>query len=129
MTKKQSTIRTSREREHVHMMYYANVGSIVGLTPMTLYFIRIFVDYDLSLISDFIYMYLGVICLLLSYFTRYLINQLEHITDLYYSSDKWNKTDNVAAQVTLRENPEINNQNQNICHQLKSSALPAIKAV
>ena len=111
MTKKQSTIRTSREREHVHMMYYANVGSIVGLTPMTLYFIRIFVDYDLSLISDFIYMYLGVICLLLSYFTRYLINQLEHITDLYYSSDKWNKTDNVAAQVTLRENPEINNQN------------------
>ena len=129
MTKKQSTIRTSREREHVHMMYYANVGSIVGLTPMTLYFIRIFVDYDLSLISDFIYMYLGVICLLLSYFTRYLINQLEHITDLYYSSDMWNKTDNVAAQVTLRENPEINNQNQNICHQLKSSALPAIKAV
>ena len=129
MTKKQSTIRTSREREHVHMMFYANVGSIVGLTPMTLYFIRIFVDYDLSLISDFIYMYLGVICLLLSYFTRYLINQLEHITVLYYSSDKWNKTDNVAAQVTLRENPEINNQNQNICHQLKSSALPAIKAV
>ena len=129
MTKKQSTIRTSREREHVHMMFYANVGSIVGLTPMTLYFIRIFVDYDLSLISDFIYMYLGVICLLLSYFTRYLINQLEHITDLYYSSDMWNKTDNVAAQVTLRENPEINNQNQNICHQLKSSALPAIKAV
>ena len=55
--------------------------------------------------------------------------RLEHITDLYYSSDKWNKTDNVAAQVTLRENPEINNQNQNICHQLKSSALPAIKAV
>ncbi len=41
----------------------------------------------------------------------------------------WNKTDNVAAQVTLRENPEINNKNQNICHQLKSSALPAIKAV
>ena len=111
MTKKQSTIRTSREREHVHMMFYANVGSIVGLAPMTLYFIRIFVDYDLSLIADFIYMYLGIICLLLSYFTRYLINQLEHITDLYYSSDKWNKTDNVAAQVTLRENPEINNQN------------------
>ena len=129
MTKKQSTIRTSREREHVHMMFYANVGSIVGLAPMTLYLFRIFVDYDLSLIADFIYMYLGVICLLLSYFTRYLINQLEHITDLYYSSDMWNKTDNVAAQVTPRENPEINNQNQNICHQLKSSALPATKAV
>ena len=129
MNKKQSTIRTSREREHIHMMFYANVGSILGLAPMTLYLFRIFVDYDLSLIADFIYMYLGVICLLLSYFTRYLINQLEHITDLYYGSDKWNKTDNVAAQVTLRENPEINNQNQNICHQLKSSALPAIKAV
>lgn len=110
MNKKQ-TIRTSREREHVHMMFYANVGSIVGLAPMTLYLFRIFVDYDLSLIADFIYMYLGVICLLLSYFTRYLINQLEHITDLYYGLDKWNKTDNVAAQVTLRENQEINNQN------------------
>ena len=111
MNKKQSTIRTTLEREHVHMMFYANVGSILGLTPMTLYLFRIFVDYDLSLIADFIYMYLGVICLLLSYFTRYLINQLEHITDLYYGSDKWNKTDNVAAQVTLRENQEINNQN------------------
>jgi len=66
---------------------YANVGSIVGLAPMTLYFIRIFVDYDLSLIADFTYMYLGMICLLMSYFTRYLINQLEHITGLYYSSD------------------------------------------
>ena len=111
MNKKQSTIRTSREREHIHIMLYANVGSILGLAPMTLYLFRIFVDYDLSLIADFIYMYLGVICLLLSYFTRYLINQLEHITDLYYGSDKWNKTDNVAAQVTLRENQEINNQN------------------
>ena len=111
MNKKQSTSRTSREREHFHMMFYANVGSILGLAPMTLYLFRIFVDYDLSLIADFIYMYLGMICLLLSYFTRYLINQLEHITDLYYGSDKWNKTDNVAAQVTLRENQEINNQN------------------
>ena len=111
MNKKRSTIRTSREREHVHMMFHANVGSILGLAPMTLYLFRIFVDYDLSLISDYIYLYLGVLCLLLSYFTRYLINQLEHITDLYYGSDKWNKTDNVAAQVTLRENQEINNQN------------------
>lgn len=111
MNKKQSTIRTSREREHVHMMFFANVGSILGLAPMILYLFRIFVDYDLSLIADFIYMYLGMICLLLSYFTRYLINQLEHITDLYYGSDKWNKPHNVAAQVTLRENQEINNQN------------------
>lgn len=91
MNRKQSTIRTSREREHVHMMFYANVGSIVGLAPMTLYLFRIFVDYDLGLIADFIYLYLGVVCLLLSYFTRYLINQLEHITDLYYSSDKWKR--------------------------------------
>lgn len=99
MNKKRSTIRTSREREHVHMMFHANVGSILGLAPMTLYLFRIFVDYDLSLISDYIYLYLGVLCLLLSYFTRYLINQQEHITDLYYSSDKWNKTDKGADQV------------------------------
>lgn len=99
MNKIQSTIRTSLEREHVHMMFYANVGSIVGLAPMTLYLFRIFVDYDSSLIADFIYLYLGVICLLLSYFTRYLIHRLEHITDLYYSTDKWNKTDKGADQV------------------------------
>lgn len=99
MNKKQSTIRTSLEREHVHMMFYANVGSIVGLAPMTLYLFRIFVDYDSSLIADFIYLYLGVVCLLLSYFTRYLIHRLEHITDLYYSTDKWNKTDKGADQV------------------------------
>ena len=99
MTKKHSTVRKCREREHVHMMFYANVGSIVGLAPMALYLFRIFVDYDLSLISDFIYLYLGVVCLLLSYFTRYLIHRLEHITDLYYSSDKWNKTDKGADQV------------------------------
>lgn len=111
MTKKRSTIRTSRERENVHMMFYANVGSIVGLAPMTLYFIRIFVDYDLSLIADFIYMYLGVICLLMSYFTRYLINQLEHITDLYYSSDKWKRPNKGADQAPPLENQEINNQN------------------
>lgn len=99
MNKIQSTIRTSLEREHVHIMFYANVGSIVGLAPMTLYLFRIFVDYDSSLIADFIYLYLGVVCLLLSYFTRYLIHQLEHITDLYYSTDMWNKTDKGADQV------------------------------
>ena len=111
MNKKQSTIRTRREREHVHMMFHANVGSILGLAPMTLYLFRIFVDYDLSLITDFIYLYLGVLCLLLSYFTRYLIHQLEHITDLYYSSDKLNKSDIGADQVPTLENQEINNQN------------------
>ena len=111
MNKKQSTIRTTLEREHVHMMFYANVGSIVGLAPMTLYILQIFVDYDLGLITDFIFWYLGLLCLLLSFSTCYLIHELEHITELHYSSKRYNKTDNGAAQVPSSGESEINNQN------------------
>ena len=55
MTKKHSTVRKCREPELQHMMFHAYIGSIVGLAPMTLYILQIFVDYDLSLITDFIF--------------------------------------------------------------------------
>lgn len=99
MTKKHSTVRKCREPELQHMMFHAYIGSIVGLAPMTLYILQIFVDYDLGLITDFIFWYLGLLCLLLSFSTCYLIHELEHITELHYSSKRYNKTDNGAAQV------------------------------
>ena len=107
MTKKQSTIRTCREPELQHMMFHANMGIIIGLAPMTLYLCQTFLGYDLSLITDITFLYLGMLCLLLSFSTRYLIHELEHITELHYNSKRYNQTEKGVDHMPSSEDSRI----------------------
>ena len=107
MNKKTTTVRKSREPEHHHMMFDSLLGIIVGFVSIHLYIIRIFVDYDLSYITDLIYVFSAMLCILLGFFTRYLIHELEHITELYHNSKRYNMTEKGADQMPSSEESRI----------------------
>ena len=107
MNKKTTTVRKSREPEHHHMMFDSLLGIIVGFVSITLYFIRIFIDYDLSFLTDYIYMLSAMLCILLGFFTRYLIHELEHITELHYNSKRYNQTEKGVDHMPSSEDSSI----------------------
>ena len=107
MNKKTTTVRKSREPEHHHMMFDSLLGIIAGFVSITLCFIRIFIDCDLSFLTDYLYMPSAMLCILLGFFTRYLIHELEHITELYHNSKRYNMTVKGADQMPSSEESRI----------------------
>ena len=94
-----NTKRTIREPELQHIMLLTTLAIIFGFSPLALLICRMCFDYDVSDIIDMTYLYLGGLCSAMGLSVRYMIMELEHMTDLYYNSNKFDKIDRSINEI------------------------------